>query len=323
MPKILLFVIMGSLYQAIGDGSRSLLLGGEPISDVEFPFMVKLEDEHGIHKCGGTLITYDTVLTAAHCLNSVAKVETRPKRMYRIKKAFKHPRYSDRDYSTGGGVSVDPFDIGIIILENTADQESTNLVRLNSDLLLPQNFADLTAVGWNTSAISEQLYTAAYMYMPNSACIESWGQYSNQTIFYRDRLIDASFCSVPTQKRSSVCSGDAGAPLLLMSDSSPLQVSTVAGPIDCGSPALALLSVRISSTYPWIQLMVCQNSGNIPASYSCDNITTEASTGTIPASMVATSTPATTNKSKAFGRTAIFAFIPLIFCILAALRSIG
>lgn len=319
MPKVqILYALMAILHQANAMVNRSLIIGGDLLLNGEFSFMVKLEDQYGNHKCGGTLIAPDTVLTAAHCLNVVAKVGMGPTGTYLIKKAIKHPGYSGRDHSTSGGVSVDLYDVGLIVLDAGKDKGSINPVRLNNHQLIPQSFAELIAVGWNTSDISDKLVTATYTYMPNSGCIESWGPISNKTIYYRDGLIDDSFCSVPNEKRSSVCSGDAGSPLLLISNGSALQVAVDASPIDCGSPALALLSVRVSSMYPWIELMVCQNSESIPESFSC-NGTREPSTVNIPASMEATIGPATRNKSKAFSTSMALTFLPLM-CVLLLLH---
>jgi hypothetical protein len=273
MHQVKLYALVASLYQTTALLDRSLIFNGKGVLDDRFTFMVTLKDEDGNHKCGGTLIAHDAVLTAAHCLKIVAQVGTGSNETHLIRQAVKHPNYTGRDPSSSGGVSVDPYNIGLIFFDS--GERANTPVQLNSEPLIPQNSADLVAVGWNTSQISDQLVTATYTYVPDGACIESWGQKPNETIYYRDDIIEHSFCSTPHSRRSSVCSGDAGAPFLLISEGSTLQVAVIASPIDCSSPVLALLSVRVSSMYPWIQHVLCQNSKSIPENFVCDGLTSE------------------------------------------------
>ncbi|XP_048211070.1 chymotrypsinogen B-like [Perognathus longimembris pacificus] len=47
---------------------RSRVAGGEEAVPGSWPWQVSLQYESGYHFCGGTLISEDWVLTAAHCL---------------------------------------------------------------------------------------------------------------------------------------------------------------------------------------------------------------------------------------------------------------
>ena len=43
------------------------IVGGEPSLDGQWPWQVSLVDKAGHHFCGGTLVSSEFVVTAAHC----------------------------------------------------------------------------------------------------------------------------------------------------------------------------------------------------------------------------------------------------------------
>ncbi|KAG0435241.1 hypothetical protein HPB47_018606, partial [Ixodes persulcatus] len=47
------------------------IVGGRPARPGEFPWIVSLQSTRKIHFCGGSIISADIILTAAHCLENV------------------------------------------------------------------------------------------------------------------------------------------------------------------------------------------------------------------------------------------------------------
>src|SRR5690606_33109401 len=53
-----------------GFSSRQPIVGGQPVSIAEHPWVVYLVDTQGNQYCGGTLAKENKVVTAAHCVHS-------------------------------------------------------------------------------------------------------------------------------------------------------------------------------------------------------------------------------------------------------------
>ncbi|XP_070393998.1 transmembrane protease serine 3-like [Dermacentor albipictus] len=74
-------ILLGLLGIAMADcGLRNVssekIVGGRPAKQCEFPWQVSLQ-VNGYHICGGSIISPDTVVTAAHCLSGrIANKET-------------------------------------------------------------------------------------------------------------------------------------------------------------------------------------------------------------------------------------------------------
>jgi secreted trypsin-like serine protease len=49
------------------DALETRIVSGDDASPDRFPYFVSLVDERFVHICGGTLISQDMVLSAAHC----------------------------------------------------------------------------------------------------------------------------------------------------------------------------------------------------------------------------------------------------------------
>ncbi|WP_424863588.1 S1 family peptidase [Streptomyces sp. MMS24-I29] len=139
----------------------SAIVGGDPVADGKRPFVVQIEqqDDDGAwsHFCGGALIDSRVVATAAHCTKFVVQGKVKIRLVM-----------GRADSSTPGGTVVtgDHFsvyshpefstltntDLGLIVLDNAADQASAALAPLRTKL---QPGRLVRAAGWGRTDLSD------------------------------------------------------------------------------------------------------------------------------------------------------------------------
>lgn len=60
--------VSGSGSQGSVEDESTRIVGGSPASDGQAPYQVSLQDGAGRHFCGGSIISANWIVTAAHCL---------------------------------------------------------------------------------------------------------------------------------------------------------------------------------------------------------------------------------------------------------------
>ncbi len=126
-------------------GLTPQIVGGEQAVRGEYPWMVQLviRTSRGTFTCGGSLISSEWVLSAAHCISPGSTVtvvagvfdlrQAANRNNFRAENVFVHPSY--RDVSTG-------FDIALIKLNRSVPSSMVN------------RFAQLPSVSLNDSEVS-------------------------------------------------------------------------------------------------------------------------------------------------------------------------
>ncbi|WP_162873018.1 S1 family peptidase [Austwickia chelonae] len=199
--------------------ASTLIVGGTPAKDGEFPFMVSLQ-LNGESFCGGSLINSTTVLTAAHCVNDETAESAK-----KITLAIGRTVLSDETQGvdrkirfTGGSpdITTHPsygkkvgYDAALIRLDKPVNNITpVDLPEAGSTALYkPGSIA--TVIGWGTTRATwppkypdRLLKTNVTIHTP-ALCAKAGGD---------DYNAETDFCASAEGKDS--CRGDSGGPIM-------------------------------------------------------------------------------------------------------------
>lgn len=241
------------------------IIGGTEAQPGEFPFFVRFS---GNILCGGTLISPNRVLTAAHCIYEVGVPEAvfvassnKDNGQYiPVTCAVVHPKYQTPFVTVLNDVAILKLSKDAVLADGTtataSDSNSTTaaeIVQLNSDSNFPGNVQDpdLTVIGFgklsNGGSISETLQKVGTNYVPTETCQQSYSDVIVRPVFH--------ICGDVMNKGD--CQGDSGGPLLVQSTDTPgqyIQIGIVSfGYGGCAAPEYPDIYTKVSSYYDFIQ----------------------------------------------------------------------
>lgn len=229
------------------DSLHSTIVGGREARVGEFPFIASLQTSRGSHYCGGSLISPNYVLTAAHCVQGgVSQVvlglfdrsDFSHAEKFRVKKITVHPNYNsntfDWDFALlqlSGSSSFEPVDIESDDLEIVAGQSS--------------NFM-LTVAGWGTtmsggSSLPTRLQKVDVPYVNQDACFQSYPGLTSQML-----------CAGYDQGGKDSCQGDSGGPLVMRHNGTTSLVGVVSWGEGCAEAGKFGVYSRVSKALGWI-----------------------------------------------------------------------
>uniref|UniRef100_A0A8C2SW66 chymotrypsin n=1 Tax=Coturnix japonica TaxID=93934 RepID=A0A8C2SW66_COTJA len=219
------------------------IVNGEPAVPGSWPWQVSLQRYGNFHFCGGSLISEQWVVTAAHsglsvCLG-LSACPALP-----LPQVFKNPKYSALTIRN---------DITLIKLATPAQLNARV-----APVCLPQATDDfpggMTCVttGWgllnskdeNTPAILQQ---AALPLLTNAQCKEYWGF----------RIYNVMVCA--GADGSSSCMGDSGGPLVCQKDGAWTLVGIVSWGSSTCSTSTPGVYARVTELREWIDSVVAAN----------------------------------------------------------------
>jgi len=251
--------------------SNTRIIGGQEATPNQYPFAVSLQDWGG-HFCGGSLITKNIVLTAAHCQGTPYSVvlgrhnvKGSGGQTISAKKEIPHTGYDDETTDN---------DFMLVVLSSDATiNNDVKLVSINRDSAKPNvGGGVLTAMGWGDTspnrALSNVLMEVNVNTMSNSDCDKS----SDGNDSYQGKITDNMLCARASNKDS--CQGDSGGPLM----AGNTQVGVVSWGIGCADPSFPGLYARVSQAQSWIEREVCMENREhaTDAGFDCSNISESA-----------------------------------------------
>lgn len=247
---------------AAGAPAANAIVGGTEVSNDAYPFMVALlEKGQGSaldrQFCGGSLVTPDTVMTAAHCLVDDAGKPVKPKTLQvavgrTVLSNAKQGRI--RNISKDGGVLVHPRYLKGQEAYDVAFLQLAKPVKGISPVALPTQGTDAlirpgqkaTVAGWGNTDTElthtpDRLRQVRVPILSHAECRTSYAEYDSKV----------NFCAGVEGKDS--CQGDSGGPIFrkVPGREAPILIGVVSYGDGCGAQGAPGVYTSISSSKLW------------------------------------------------------------------------
>ncbi|KAJ8712913.1 hypothetical protein PYW08_008217 [Mythimna loreyi] len=204
--------------------SESRIVSGWEADVGQFPFQLSLRmvsPAGQVFACGGTILTAEWGMTAAHC--TAARVTiiiragtvnmTQPAAIFETTKYYNHPLYNEAIPSI-----VQPHDIGLLEFGRSLKfSDLIQPIRIQRSSAKDQNYAGVQAIAsgwgvtWTQGSSPENLNWVYLRLVSNEECRAAYGG--------SNIIADSTICTrgyySPTQ---STCQGDSGGPLTIIDD---------------------------------------------------------------------------------------------------------
>ncbi|XP_033209159.1 serine protease persephone-like isoform X2 [Belonocnema kinseyi] len=256
----------------ISEGLVFHILGGDETVEGEFPFMAALgyhdKDRKAVinYNCGGSLISTQYILTAAHCIinvNGQVPVEARmgsvnleisneAVQRILIAEKYPHPKYK---------MNAHYYDIALIKLrfpvKLTATVKPVCLLTKSVEIADTRN-ASLISAGFGATSFDTErslklMKTPSLSLVSRFACDNMYTNVRKLPHGIDDTMLCGRDANVT--RRSDACQGDSGGPLLLRKENTQSLVGVTSFGSSCGSSVPGVYM----SVYPfldWIEAQV-------------------------------------------------------------------
>lgn len=230
------------------DGNR--IVNGQDASAGQFPFQVllRITSLWGLSLCGGTLISDQWVLTAAHCAQNAIEIQVTMGRLQSnggtgglqvtSREFIVHENYESFSIRNDVAVIKLPAKVNL-----TAQIQP---VQLPSGEQLQSDFVNRTVIasGWglqmNGGGVASTLQFASLNVISNQEC----------KMTYATVIQPTTLCAVGPQQQST-CNGDSGGPLILADEHVLVGVTSFGHVMGCES-GIAVGFSRVTSYLQWI-----------------------------------------------------------------------
>ncbi|CAF1507285.1 unnamed protein product [Adineta ricciae] len=242
---------------------NSRIVGGETASSHSWGWAVSIRRSTTRHFCGGSIISPNYILTAAHCVDGISLLRTdltiavgsdnlldNEGQRILVAQIFMYSGYNSLTKEN---------DIAILRLKKAISFRDRNIARIclppASDLdatVFPQINSTLVAIGWGHTSMSGSLSNTLQQVTVNAV--------GNRESKCRNSIhnVDLQFCAAVNGGGKDTCQGDSGGPLMFFSNEN--QQWMLAGVTSygrgCGLTDYAGVYTRASAYTKWIVSMV-------------------------------------------------------------------
>lgn len=255
---IVSFSISSFATEKANENFHQLIVGGEDADKNEFPFQASIQSEREGHYCGGSLISQNWVLTAAHCLYGDQKDQLKVvmglhnqddlagTEVFLVEDVIIHPKYNNHDLE---------YDIALIKLNGNS---SLPPVHLNENELHISPVSKLTAwvSGWgmkhqNDMQIPKILQKVELPLITQEEC--------NKPDSYDGAVKDHMICAGLKQGGKDSCQCDSGGPLFLRSPKNEFKlIGIVSYGEGCARPEKYGVYTKVNFFYEWVQQQISE-----------------------------------------------------------------
>ncbi|EAT42007.1 AAEL006429-PA [Aedes aegypti] len=209
LPSLVYLIVLFNCCKLVTPSTDERIVGGYDDTIENVPYTVSLNKIGFGHFCGGTLISFEWVLTAAHCLvgetpddlyvRAGSTYKNKGGTIRKVQRVIPHERYSKE-------INLD-FDIGLVQLKRPlpASDYIDWIPLIMYDTTRPGNECIIS--GWGTTKQKETQFQ-----LLKSAVVQIVSKNACQRALYR-KVITRNMMCAGAQKHDA-CQGDSGGPMI-------------------------------------------------------------------------------------------------------------